>query len=123
MEAHRVLRLDKVEVKLRFALEVARLGELLIRLARGARRFEIVDEVYKRVHGKAAQFVGALLDGFHASLQLRLRPAVTALAGVVDVEQRAAHVVIADLGGTDADVGHMTISARYARAGMNALVP
>jgi hypothetical protein len=123
VEPHRVFRLDKVEVELCFALEITRRGELLIGLASAMGRLEIRDKVHEGGHGEVVQLEGALLDGFGTRLQLSLRPSVTGLTGMVDVEQGTAHVVIADLGSSYAHVGHVAIRTCDPRARMNALVP
>ena len=52
-----------------------------------------------------------------------LREAVAGLAGVVDHQQRAVDVVLADLHRAFALVGHVAIRARDAAAGVDALAP
>jgi hypothetical protein len=54
------------------------------------------DQVYQRVHRQIAQAISALLNRFHAGLQFFLRDFMTGLTGSIDVQQRAAHMVIAD---------------------------
>jgi hypothetical protein len=58
-----------------------------------------------------------------AGLDLLLRDPVTRLAGLGDVEQRRAHVVIADLDRAFPHVGHVTVRAGHTAAGVNALAP
>ena len=65
----------------------------------------------------------ALLQALHARLQLGLRPAVAGLARPLDVQHRAAHVVVADLQGARALVGHVTVGTCDSRPGVHALVP
>ena len=71
--------------------------ELLVGGAGRLGRLDVVDERDERVHREVAHLEGAVLDRVDAVAQLVLGPLVAGLAGAVDVEQRAAHVVIADL--------------------------
>ena len=58
-----------------------------------------------------------------AGPQLLLRPLVAGLAGAVDVEQRALHVMVADLHRAGALVRHVAVGAGHARPRVDALVP
>ncbi len=97
--------------------------QLFVAAAGGHRRLEVHDQRDEGIHRLIAQQLGALLDRLDARLQLLLRPAVAGLAGVVDVQQRAAHVVVADLLRADAFVGHVAVGAGDAGARVNALAP
>ncbi len=59
----------------------------------------------------------------HPLPELVLGPLVARLARPVDVEQRALHVVIADLERALALVGHVAVGASHARSRVDALVP
>jgi hypothetical protein len=96
---------------------------LTCRLALVLRGFDVVDQVHERVHRLVAQVVRAFLDGLHARLEFLLRPLVAGLACVVDIEQRAAHLVIADLVRAHAFVRHVAIGARHAGSRVDALLP
>ena len=123
MEARRVLGLDEVQIELRLALRCLCLGDRLRAGAALLRCLNVVDEVDDRVHGLISEREDALLDRLGARLELLLGPAVTCLARIADVEQRAAHVVVADLERADAAVGHVAVGASDARARVDALVP
>ena len=87
------------------------------------RRFEIRDQIHQRIHRHIAQLVGALLNRLDPRLELFLRPLVAGLASAVDVEHRAAHVVVADLERAFALVRHVAIGAGHARARVDPLIP
>jgi hypothetical protein len=118
-----MLCLDEVKVELSFALGGASCCQLCVGLACRTGCLEIPDQIYQRVHGKIAQLVDPRLNRFDPGLQFGLGLVVTGLAGVVDVQQWTAHVVIADLDRTDAHVGHVAVSAGHTGAGMDALMP
>jgi len=65
----------------------------------------------------------AILDRGHPARQLRLGDSVASLAGAIDVEQGAAHPVITHLEGSHALIGHVTVGAGNAGAGVHALLP
>jgi hypothetical protein len=69
------------------------------------------------------QVVVAVLDQVHAGLQLLLREVMAGLAGAVDVQQRAAHPVVGNLGGPFPHVGHVAVGTGDAAAGVDALAP
>ena len=61
--------------------------------------------------------------GGHPGLQLLLREAVAGLAGAGDIQQGAAHLVIAHLDGALPHVGHVAVRAGDAAARVDALAP
>src|SRR5215469_18955732 len=65
----------------------------------------------------------AILDRGYPARQLRLGDGVASLAGAIDVEQGAAHPVITHLEGSHALIGHVTVGAGNAGAGVHALLP
>src|SRR5215467_6266228 len=65
----------------------------------------------------------AILDRGYPARQLRLGDGVASLTGAVDVEQGAAHPVITHLEGAHALIGHVTVGAGDAGAGVHTLLP
>jgi hypothetical protein len=65
----------------------------------------------------------AVLHEQGAGLDLLLGDAVAGLAGLGDIEQGRADVVVADLDGALAHVGHVAVRAGDAAAGVDALAP
>src|SRR5688572_32078616 len=74
-----------------------------------------------RIESEVTQLIGTILNCVHAFAQLLLLQVVAGLTRLLDVEQRAAHVMVADLHRTLALVRHMAVGAGYAGTGMNAL--
>jgi hypothetical protein len=95
VEAGGVFRLDEIQVELRLALETLRGCEFFLGLARSFRRFEIPDQIHQGIHHHIAQFVSALLNRLDPRRELFFGPLVAGLASAIDVEHRAAHVVVA----------------------------
>src|SRR5204863_345360 len=82
--------------ELRLALIVARLGDRRRRaVARDLRR-DVPRELEHGVEREVPQLEGAVLNRLDARLELLLRPLVAGLAGAIDVEHGAAHMVVAD---------------------------
>jgi len=123
VEAHRVLGVDEVDPPLRLAVMLPHSLQGFVRDTRLLRRLEIGDELDDRVLGPRHEGEVAVLDDRHPGLQLLLREAVAGLAGARDVEQRAAHMVVADLHRSLADVGHVAVGAGDAGAGVDPLAP
>lgn len=96
MEAGGVLPFDEVEHELRAALKRARQIELRVGCPRAARRLDVADERNERVHRAVAQREHAILNDFDPRLELLFLPVLARLASPVDVEHRAAHVMVAD---------------------------
>ena len=124
VEAVGVLRLHEVQVELAAALR----RPAPPRARRPARppAFAALMSAIRSMSASMARLRsvdGALLDRLGARQQLLLGPLVAGLAGVVDVEQRAAHVVVADLQRAHARVRHVAVGAGHARARVDALVP
>jgi hypothetical protein len=82
-----------------------------------------VDQADHRFLAAGEQRGVAVLHEQGAGGDLLFRDAVTRLAGLRDVEQRRAHVVVAHLDRAFAHVGHVAIRARDAAAGVDALAP
>ena len=59
------------------------------------------------------QIIVLLLNGVDAGQNFSRRNMVAGLAGAVDVEQGAAHPVVADLAGAVAHVGHVAVGAGH----------
>ena len=123
MEARRVLGFDEIHVEAGLALIVERGGEL--RVARSCRPGggDVVDELDERIERPVGECLVPFLDPLGPVQQLLLGNLVAGLAGVVDVEQRAANVVVADLHRAYPLVGHVAIGAGDPRLGVRALRP
>ena len=65
----------------------------------------------------------ALLDVVDTGLNFLVGEVVAYLAGVGDIQQRAAHPVVADLDRAFAPIRHMAVCARHSAARMDALAP
>src|SRR5690606_13265536 len=122
-EAHGVFRGDEVQTPLGLALEGAGGLELFVGGAGFAGVGEAGDEGGERGFAAAQEGGVAVLDGLGAGEDFGLGHAVAGLAGLVDVEQGGAHVVVADLDGAFAHVGHVAVGAGDAAAGVDALAP
>ena len=123
MEAGGVLGFDEVQQELRLALQSPRLGEHRVGGAAVPGALDVADEAHDRVHRPVAKPERPPLNLLDAPAQLLLVPLVAGLARAIDVEQRAPHVVIADLERADALVRHVAVGARDTRSRVNALVP
>jgi hypothetical protein len=93
VEAGGVFGFDYVEVEPGSALVFLGLGELL----RVGVLFDVRDQFHEGAHGDVAGLEEAALDLFEAGLHFLFGEVVAALAGAVDVEERALDVVAADL--------------------------
>jgi len=123
MKAHRIFRRHKVQTPLRFALEVLRGFQRLGGIARLLRLFNVFYQPHHRFFRPNHQRLGAILYRLCPGFELSFRKVMARLAGIGNVEQRAAHVMIADFDRAFAFVGHVTIGAGDATARMNALAP
>ncbi len=123
MESHRVFGLDEVEQELRAPLVPPGRFEVRIGRAGFLRPLDVGDQGDQRIHGDVADLEGAVLDRMDAHPQLLFRPAVTGLAGAVDVQQRAADVMVTDLHRAHTLVRHVAVGAGDARTRVHALVP
>src|SRR5215470_9492874 len=65
----------------------------------------------------------AILDRGYPARQFRLGDGVASLSGAIDVEQGAAHPVIAHLEGAHALIGHVAVGAGDAGSGVHTLLP
>ena len=97
VEAHRVLRGDKVQSPLRAAVEVLCSAEGFVACAQFARGLERLDQFEHGLLAAAEQGRGSVLDCFDAPLDLGLGVVVAGLAGPCDVGHGVADVVVADL--------------------------
>ena len=123
VESERILGLDKVQAKLRFALEILDLAQLGIGPSGSTSVFDVFDEVDQSIQGYVPQLERAVLDQLDAGFEFGFRPSMTGLTGVVDIQEWAAHMMVADLEGAFALVGHVTIGASHTGSGVNALAP
>ena len=124
MEAGRVLRLDEVQIELRLALEVLRGSASSASVLPAA--FAALRSAISSTSASIATLRSLKVRSWIVSTRAfssSSRPLVAGLAGAIDVEQRAAHVVVADLQRALALVGHVAIGAGHARARVDALVP
>ena len=76
-----------------------------------------------RIHGAIPQRERPGLNQLDPRPELLLGPLVARLARPIDVEQRAPHVMVADLQRADPLVRHVAVGACDARTGVDALVP
>ena len=123
VEARRVFRFDEIEMNCALRWKSCAAVICGDRRVGGARCLQVGNEFHERVHREVAHVLRALLDGLDPALQFRLGPLVTGLAGAVDIQQRTAHVMVADLERALAFVGHVTIGAGHAGSRVDALVP
>src|SRR5688572_29648417 len=123
MKAHRIFGFNEVQEELGLALIVSRFGELVVSGSRGLGVFDVSNQVDYSIHGNIAKLEGPILDGVDAFAKFLLGPFVAGLTGAVDVEERAANMVIADFVRAFARVGHVAIGAGNAGARVNALAP
>jgi hypothetical protein len=68
-------------------------------------------------------FEGSLLDGLGPGGELLLGRLVAGLAGGIDHQQRAPHLVVAHLEGADTPIRHVAVRAHDPGTGVGALIP
>ncbi len=123
MKAKRILREDEIETPLRLTVQRAGL------LKAGAGGFAILDrydcanQIDNGVLRAIEQALGSILNGVGPLEEFFFRMAVAHLAGPVDVQERAANVMVADLDRSLTLIRHVTIRAGDAAAGVNPLIP
>src|SRR5688572_7632171 len=97
MKPERVFRLDEIDQKLGTSLQVLRVCQSTVGRQLGFCGPELADELRQSIKRDTAYLKCSILNGLDPCLQLRLRPAVTGLAGIADVKHRALHMMVRQL--------------------------
>jgi hypothetical protein len=123
VKAERILGVDKVGPPLRLAMQAAGGVQFPVAGPGLSRRSDGVNRIDAGVFGPRKDAQRPRLDPFGPGEDLLLRIGVTLLAGPRNVQQGAAHLVVADFDCSLADVRHVAVGTGHAASGVNALRP
>src|SRR5687767_7690406 len=121
VKPHRILGLDEVHIELGGSLVTSSAVESWSVAVCDRSLRDRIHQVEQRVDRDVPHLERAVLNRVHPTPQFLLGHLVTGLAGLGDVEERAPHVVVADLERTTAFIRHVTVGAGHSGTSVDPL--